>query len=87
MLRRSTTEPDTRGKLTVPSELFGIGRFGKETSASLTTSPVSGGMSSSSYSSAWRRSLSGDGSLSESGPEAAGDSAVLLRYSEVRLKR
>lgn len=68
----------TRPGLTFPSELFGTGRFGKETSASFTTSPVSGGISSSSYSSACRRSLSGDGSLSDSGAEAVGDAAGLL---------
>lgn len=63
--------------LTSPSELLGTGRFGKETSASLTSIAKSGGISSSSYSRACRRSLSGEGNLSESGAEADGEAAVL----------
>lgn len=59
---------------TSPSDDFGTGRFGNVTSASFTSIASSGGTSSSSYSKACRLSLSGDGSRSESGPDAVGDS-------------
>ena len=62
--------------LTSPSDDFGTGRFGNVTSASLTSIASSGGTSSSSYSKACRLSLSGDGSRSESGPDAVGDSGA-----------
>jgi len=62
--------------LTSPSDDFGTGRFGNVTSASLTSIASSGGTSSSSYSKAWRLSLSGEGSRSESGPDAVGDSGA-----------
>ena len=48
------------------------------TSASLTSMAISGGASSSSYSSAWRRSRSGEGRRSESGPEPVGDAGAGL---------
>jgi hypothetical protein len=64
------------GGRTFPSELFGRGRFGNDTSASFTTSPVSGGISSSSYSRACRRSRSCDGNLSDSGAEAVGEAGL-----------
>jgi len=76
--RRYRKSDAEKNKLTFPSELFGIGRLGKETSASLTTSLVSNGASSSSYSSACLCSLSGVGSLSDSSPEAVGETAILL---------
>lgn len=51
--------------------------LGKATSASFTSTAISGGFSSSSYSSACLRSRSGDGSLSESGPDAVGEVTLL----------
>jgi len=73
----------TRKELTSPFDDCGTGRFGNVTSASLTSIANSGGTSSSSYSRACRLSLSGEGSRSESGPEAVGDAgSAALQFRE-----
>lgn len=70
-------------RLTSPLELLGIGIFGNSTSASRTSTVISGGASSSSYSCALRRSRSGVGILSD---DAAGDAAADGLRRQTRIK-